>query len=82
MILGGFISGVIGMYLPGNGCIYKKQSMTFLRPVFYGDSISTRVTVTEIDTIKNTAVLKTECFNQKNELVLVGEAVVIPRMEI
>ena len=79
MILAGFISAVIGMELPGNGCIYKKQSIAFLRPAFYGENILTRVTVMEIDAPRNTVVLKTECFNPRNELVCTGEAVVLPK---
>lgn len=82
MILAGFISAVIGMDLPGNGCIYKKQSITFLRPAFYGESILTRVTVMEIDSAHNTLVLKTECFNPRSELVCTGEAVVLPKAHL
>ena len=81
MILGGFISGVIGSQLPGFGCIYQKQEMTFLRPVYYGDTIRTRVTVTECNVERNRAVLLTECFNQDGKQVMTGTAVVLPRKE-
>lgn len=79
MILAGFISGVIGSKLPGFGCIYEKQSLKFTKPVFYDDEIYTRVTVMEINQEKNRITLKTECFNQRDEIVLTGEAVVLPR---
>lgn len=79
MVLAGYISGVIGMKLPGLGCIYQSQTLSFMRPVFYGDTIRTCVTVTDINTERNRVTLKTECFNQKYELVLSGEAVVLPR---
>ncbi len=79
MILAGFISGVIGSKLPGFGCIYEKQSLKFTKPVFYDDEICTRVTVMEINQEKNRITLKTECSNQNNEIVLTGEAVVLPR---
>lgn len=81
MILAGFISGVVGMSMPGFGCIYETQSLSFHRPVFYGDVIRTRVTVTETDPKRNRVTLKTECFNQLQELVLSGAAVVLPRKE-
>lgn len=79
MILGGFISGVIGSKLPGFGCIYEEQSLQFKRPVFYGDLIRTRVTVEDLNLEMNRVVLNTECINQNHELVLTGKAVVLPR---
>lgn len=78
MILAGYISGVIGSKMPGFGCIYEKQELVFLKPVYYGDIIRTRVTVKEIHTERNRVVLCTECFNQNQELVLSGQAVVLP----
>lgn len=81
MILGGFISGVIGSQLPGFGCIYQKQDMTFLRPVYYGDVIRTRVTVKECDEEQNRVTLLTECFNQHGKQVMAGTAIVLPRKE-
>lgn len=81
MILAGFISGVVGMSLPGSGCIYETQTFSFRRPVFYGDIIRTRVTVVQKDPARNRIILRTECFNQSQELVLSGEAVVLPRKE-
>ena len=35
MLIGSFISNVIGTRMPGEGSIYMKQEMTFLRPVYY-----------------------------------------------
>lgn len=81
MILAGFISGVIGISMPGCGCIYETQSLSFHRPVFYGDHIRTRVTVIETDTLRNRVTLQTECYNQSQELVLSGKAIVLPRRE-
>ena len=81
MILAGFISGVIGSALPGFGCIYESQDMTFLCPVYYGDVITTRVTVKECIPERNRVVLSTECFNQKQERVLKGKAIVLPRKD-
>lgn len=81
MILAGFISGVIGTAMPGTGCIYETQSLYFHRPVFYGDVIRTRVMVAETDPARNRVTLQTDCFNQSQELVLSGKAVVLPRKE-
>ena len=79
MILAGFISGAIGGVMPGAGCIYEAQTFSFIRPVFYGDTIVTRITVVSINAERNRVTLKTECFNQNHECVLDGEAVVLPR---
>jgi len=79
MILAGFISGAIGGLLPGFGCIYEAQQLSFVHPVFYGDTITTRITVASIETGRNRVTLKTECYNQDCELVLKGEATVLPR---
>ena len=77
----GFISTVIGIELPDPGTVYLKQSMTFLRPVMIDETITATVTVMEKNVEKNRVILKTECFNEKEELVLTGEAVVMPPQE-
>lgn len=82
MILAGFISGVIGTQLPGSGCLYEKQSINFLAPAFYGDVITTRVTVIGIDRDRNRVVLQTECINQVGKTILTGEAVALPRKDM
>ncbi len=78
MLLAGFISGVIGMQLPGPGTIYIRQELNFLDPVRIGDTITARVEVGEINMEKNRVVLKTTCMNQNQETVLDGQAMVSP----
>jgi 3-hydroxybutyryl-CoA dehydratase len=70
----GLISTAIGMYLPGPGTIYMGQTLRFLLPVKFGDTITAEVEITEIITEKNRVVLRTLCKNQKGEVVLEGEA--------
>ncbi len=81
MLLGGYISGMIGMELPGKGTIYMKQDLTFLRPVYYGDRIRVEIQVSELQTEKKRAVLSTNCYNQNGEQVVCGSALVKPREE-
>lgn len=78
MLLGGFISNVLGNRLPGPGTIYIQQSLSFKAPVCIGDTITALVEVIEINPDKKRVRLKTTCFNQKQETVLDGEAVVSP----
>ncbi len=74
----GFISAAIGMQLPGPGTIYIRQELNFLAPVRIGDTITARVEVSELNTEKNRAIMKTTCSNQNKEIVLDGQALVSP----
>jgi len=77
LLVSSFISTVLGTKLPGPGTIYVSQSLNFKAPVYIGDTIEARVTVKEIIKEKNRVILLTEVYNQKNELVLTGEAMVL-----
>ena len=78
MLLGGLISAVLGMYLPGPGTIYLEQNLKFKKPVFFGDTIEAIVEVKEIIIEKNRIILETICVNQNGIVVLEGYAVVMP----
>lgn len=77
MLLGSYISGVLGNDFPGEGTIYLKQDMKFTKPVYYGDTITISVTVLEMDDARNRMTLETNCYNQASELVLAGTALVM-----
>jgi 3-hydroxybutyryl-CoA dehydratase len=78
MLIAGLISTILGNKLPGPGTIYTHQSVNFLAPVRFGDTIAARAEVVELDAEKNRARLKTTCTNQQGTLVLDGEALVSP----
>lgn len=71
------ISAVLGMLLPGPGAIYLAQNTSFRAPVFIDDEIIARVSVVKYRPDKRIATLKTDVYNQRDELVLEGEAVII-----
>lgn len=73
----GLISAVLGTQLPGPGTIYLSQQVNFLAPVRPGDTLKAVVEVTATRPEKRIVTLKTECYNQDNQLVLMGEAVVL-----
>lgn len=77
MIAASQISAAIGNILPGPGTIYLNQTLQFLAPVFIGDIVTTRVTVISIKEGKPMATLETTCENQRGDVVLKGEAVVL-----
>ena len=74
----GFISNVLGTQLPGPGSIYIRQVCDFKRPVFIGDTITATVEVAQKDETKNRVWLHTYCTNQKDEIVVDGEAIMMP----
>ncbi len=77
MLTAGLISAVLGMHLPGPGGIYLSQTLTFLRPVRIGDTITATAEVTAYDAERRRLRLRTSCVNQRGEAVLDGEAVLL-----
>lgn len=78
MLTGSFVSSVIGTRLPGPGTIYLSQSFRFMRPVYIGDRVTARVEVAERVAERNRLRLGTTCVNQDGDLLLEGEAWVLP----
>jgi 3-hydroxybutyryl-CoA dehydratase len=76
LLTAGLLSAVIGMKLPGPGCLYVSQTLNFLAPVRIGDEITARVEVVEAISERRLR-LRTQCLNQRKEVVLDGEAVVV-----
>jgi len=77
MLTAGLISAVIGMKLPGPGCLYVSQTLSFLAPVRIGDEITARAEIAEVISEKRLK-LRTQCINQRKEVVLEGEAIIVP----
>lgn len=77
MLTASLISSVLANKLPGEGSVYLGQTLQFVAPVFPGDTITARVTVKDIREGKGIVKLDTVCMNQRNELVLRGEATVL-----
>jgi phosphotransacetylase/acyl dehydratase len=70
------ISAVLGTQLPGPGTIFLDQSLSFKAPVALGDTITTRITVTE-KLNKGRVLLTCACINQDGVTVIDGIARVI-----
>lgn len=79
MLTASLISSVLANKLPGEGSVYLGQTLQFVAPVFPGDTITARVTVKEIRESKGIVKLETVCVNQRDELVIRGEATVLSR---
>ncbi len=77
MLSASLISTCIGTKMPGNGAVYLSQTFKFVAPVYPGDTVTARVTITKIREDKPIFTLETVCFNQHEEPVVKGEAVVL-----
>jgi acyl dehydratase len=77
MLTASLISSVLANKLPGAGSVYLGQTLRFVAPVFPGDEITARVTVKEIRDDKPVVKLETVCLNQRDEIVIRGEATVL-----
>ena len=78
MLSAGYISAVLGTKLAPSCCaVYVSQSLRFLRPVKIGDTIKAVAEVKGIEPEKRLYTIETDCFNQRGEPVVKGEAVVL-----
>lgn len=78
MLSAGFISAALGTKLaPHATVVYLSQSMRFRAPVYPGDTITAKITVTKIDPEKSFVTCSTTCVNQSGDTVTTGEALVL-----
>ncbi len=78
MLCGSLFSTIVGTVLPGRGSIYLKQDLKFLAPVYLNDTLTAKVTVTEIITDKNRVIFDTTTTNQDGVVVIKGSALIMP----
>ena len=78
ILTAGLISAVLGTRLPGVGSIYLSQSLKFVAPVKLGDTIEAEAEVVEKLEERNRVRLRTVCRNQSGQVVIEGEALIMP----
>lgn len=71
------VSALLGNELPGLGTVIATESMKFLRPVYFNDTITASVTVENIFFEKNRVSLSFRCVNQDDLPVMNGSVDVI-----
>ena len=76
MLSASFISAVLGTRLPGPGCIYLGQTLSFRAPVKTGDTVTARVTITYIDPESRRITAETIC-SVDDTVVIEGEATLL-----
>ncbi len=74
MLTGSMISTVLGMKLPGPGCIYVSQSLNFLAPVYAGDTVEVEAKIIEIIKERKRIICHTTAHVEGN-MVVEGEAI-------
>jgi len=74
---GALISTVLGTQLPGPGTIYVGQTLHFKKPVAIGDTLTVKVRAIEKNSEKKRVIFSCECRNQKDEVVMEGQAEVV-----
>lgn len=77
MLSASLISALLANKLPGQGTVYLSQTLQFVAPVYPGDTVTARVTVTKVREDKPIVTLATVCLNQHDETLIKGEAVVL-----
>jgi 3-oxoacyl-[acyl-carrier protein] reductase len=76
MLVGAFISRVLGTLLPGPGVLWLSQTMRFRRPVYVGEEIEVSGRITHRSEALRTLVLDVSV-RTADEVVLTGEAKVM-----
>jgi len=77
MYTGALVSAALALHLPGPGCIYLGQSLSFRAPVFIGDTITVNLEITAKNDKKHYLTLSCVAVNQDGKKVATGEANVI-----
>lgn len=72
------ISTCIGTVMPGPGSIYLGQTLEFKLPARLGDTLTAEVTIEQKIDAKKLLIMNCLVTNQNNEVVVSGEAKVIP----
>ena len=81
MLTASFISTLVGCCLPGVNALYLSQEVKFVRPVKIGDTLTVRLEILE-KLPKFRVRIATRVFNQRDELVVDGEAEILaPRKQ-
>lgn len=87
-IMHGFLSGsvfskVFGMMFPGEGTIYLKQNMAFLRPMYVDTEYEAIFTVTEVNREKHQILVETKIVDKSTQKETIqGEALVMHQEKI
>lgn len=72
MLTASILSTMVGMLLPGTGAIYRSQTITFLRPVHVGETVTAHFVVRAIDRDRHRLTINSWIENGSGERVIEG----------
>ena len=72
MLTASILSTMVGMLLPGAGAIYRAQTITFLRPVYIGDTVTAHFVVRSVDRARHRLQIDSWIENEAGQRVLEG----------
>lgn len=80
-IIHGFLAGsvfskVFGTIFPGEGTIYLKQDMSFIKPMFTLTKYQASFEIIDTNPDKNRATVKTTILDLDNQIIIKGEAII------
>ena len=76
MLVASFISALISKKLPGPRSVYYEQNLSFRKPVYVNDKVKVEVVITDLVKHKRLVALDTNCYNQNNQMVISGSAII------
>jgi acyl dehydratase len=74
-VTSGLLNAVVAEKLPGPGSVFLSVSWTFRRPTYLGETMTARVTVTDVREDKPICTLETTVVNADGEVCIEGTAV-------
>lgn len=78
MLTSSFICTALGTQMPGVGTIHINQNLSFKKPVYIGDTITVKLELLEKNADKNIWIIKSDVYNQHDEIVVEGTSIVKP----
>jgi acyl dehydratase len=72
MLTASIFSTMVGMLLPGNGAIYRSQTINFLRPVHVGETVTAHFLIRSVDRAKRRLTIDSWIENEAGERVIDG----------
>jgi 3-oxoacyl-[acyl-carrier protein] reductase len=77
MLLASYLSGLVGMHLPGPGALWTRQELRWPAPVFAGDTVRIELRVTHKSEGARAVTVQVTAVNQNGTKVMEGEGVVM-----
>jgi len=74
MLAGSLFSTLVGMFCPGERALYLSQKVNFRKPIRLGEKIKIQGEVIKKSDALKTITLSTKIINDKNQVVIDGEA--------